>query len=139
MVLPKTRSRRRMRGDVKNIFLLGSIAAGAFMASQPVLAERPIVWVPSSSLVRIAPTEKPRNTTTAIIHAARGETQSFQVAVQARGGDLTNLNFSVSDLASGKRERDASEGVTSDSQIISRANLILYREKYLTVLQHSPT
>ncbi len=85
---------------MKNIWLLVSIAAGAFTTSQPLLAEKPIVWVTSSTLVRVSPTEKPpsKTTTTALIYAARGEVQSFQVVIQAPVGGLTNVRFSVSDL-----------------------------------------
>ena len=123
---------------MKNIWLLVSIVAGAFIPSQPLLAEGPIVWVPPSSLVRITQTEKPGSTKTAVIYAARGEYQSFQVAVQAPAGDLTGLKFSISDLVC----CETKSGINVDGstgQTIPHANLILYREKYLTILQHSPT
>jgi len=87
----------------------------------------PIVWVVPSSLHRVGPTDAPGSTTSVMIHAARGEFQSFQIAIQAPDGGLTNVNFSVSKLAG---SRDA---------VISAANLILYRESYITVKHHSPT
>ena len=87
----------------------------------------PIVWVVPSSLHRVGPTDAPGGRTTVVIRAARGEFQSFQVAIQAPGGGLTNVNFSVSKL------------VGSHGAVISAANLILYREFYLTVKHHSPT
>jgi hypothetical protein len=90
-------------------------------------AATPIVWVASSSLHRVGPTDAPGVRTNAVIRAARGEYESFQVAIQAPKGGLTNVNFSVSKLVG---RRDA---------VLSRANLILYREWYVTVKRHSPT
>ena len=91
------------------------------------LGQIPIVWVVPSSLHRVGPTDAPGSRTNVVIHAARGEFQSFQVAIQAPGRRLTNVNFSVSKL------------VGSHGAAISAANLILYREFYLTVKRHSPT
>lgn len=117
---------------MKNIWLLVSVAVGAF-TPVPLLAEGPIVWIPSSTLVRISPTEKPTGkTTTALIYAARGEIQSFQVAIQAPATDLNDVRFSISDLV-------WNQDGPSEEKIIPSTNLILYREKYMTVLQHSPT
>lgn len=72
-----------------------------------------------------------------MIYAARGETQSFQVAVHASGGKLTGLNFSLSNLYGIQRDDHGGWGFTG--RLISQKNLILYREKYMTVLAHSPT
>ena len=79
------------------------------------LGATPIVWVASSSLHRVGPTDAPGVKTNAVIRAARGEYESFQVAIQAPKGGLTDVNFSVSKLVG---RRDA---------VLSRANLILYR------------
>jgi len=87
----------------------------------------PIVWVVPSSLHRVGPTDAPGIRTDVLIRAARGEYESFQVAIQAPGGGLTNVNFSVSKLA-GPR-----------GAVLSRTNLILYRERYITIKRHSPT
>ena len=119
---------------MKRTWLFASVVVGIFTMSQAVLAQGPTVWVPYSTLLRVAPTDSPGATRTAVLHAGRGEYQSFQVAVQAAAGGLTNLNFSVSDL----HKSNSTNGSSSD-QIISKKNLILYREKYMTVLQHSPT
>jgi len=91
------------------------------------LGATPIVWVVPSSLHRVGPTDAPGGKTNVVIQAARGEFQSFQVAIHAPGDGLTNVNFSVSKL------------VGSQGAMISAANLILYREFYLTVKHHSPT
>ena len=56
-----------------------------------------------------------------------GNTNPFQVAIQAPSGGLTNVNFSVSKL------------VGPRGAVLSRTNLILYREWYVTVKHHSPT
>lgn len=72
----------------------------------------------------------------AVIHAARGEYQSFQVAVHAPAGGLTDLNFSVSNLYRIERNENGGENLGG---MIHEKNLVLYREKYMTVLQHSPT
>jgi len=87
----------------------------------------PIVWVVPSSLHRVGPTDAPGVGTIAVIRAARGEYESFQVAIQAPSGGLTNVNFSVSKL------------VGPRGAVLSRTNLILYREWYVTVKHHSPT
>ena len=124
---------------MKKIWMSFAVAIGIFAGSQTVLAERPIVWVAPSSLVRITPTEKPRATRTAVIYAARGETQSFQVAVHASGSDLTDVNFSVSSLYRIRKDGLSGEDRDADREIIPRKNLTLYREKYMTVLEHSAT
>ncbi len=91
-----------------------------------VFAATPIVWVVPSSLHRVGPTDAPCARTKAVIHAARGEYEPFQVAIQAPSGGLTNVNFSVSDL------------VGTGGAVISHKNLIQYREGFITVRQHSP-
>lgn len=97
------------------------------LACCSAFAAPPIVWVVPSSLQRVGPTDAAGSRTDVMIHAARGEFQSFQVAVQAPEGGLTKVNFSVSKLAG------------SDGAVIPSANLIPYRESYITVKQHSPT
>lgn len=114
---------------MKSSWLIAAITAGAFAAAQPLIGEGPIVWVPASTLVRIYPTEKPGSGTTVTIYAARGEVQSFQVAVQGPVHGLTGVRVSITDLVNSNAK----------NEIISGENLILYREKYMTVLQHSPT
>ncbi len=89
--------------------------------------QTPIVWVVPSSLHRVGPSDAPGASTNAVIRAARGEYQSFQVAIQAPSGGLTNVNFSVSNL------------VGPSGAVLSQENLILYREWYITVKRHSPT
>jgi hypothetical protein len=90
-------------------------------------AAGPIVWAVRSSLQRVGPADPPGDRTKVLIHAARGEYESFQVAIQAPSGGLTNVNFSVSGLVGPHGAR------------LSQANLILYREWYVTVKHHSPT
>jgi hypothetical protein len=90
-------------------------------------AAPPIVWAVPSSLKRVGPREAPGFRTEVVIRAARGEYESFQVAIQAPSGGLTNVNFSASEL------------VGPRGAILSAVNLILYREWYVTVKYHSPT
>ncbi|MGD0414292.1 MAG: glycoside hydrolase domain-containing protein [Terriglobales bacterium] len=109
-----------------------AISPSGFAAEPIALNSRasgatPIVWVVPSSLHRVGPTDAPGVGTVAVIRAARGEYQSFQVAVQAPGGGLTNVSFSVSQLVS-------SRGVA-----LPRTNVVLYREWYVPVKHHSPT
>ena len=91
------------------------------------LGAAPIVWVVPSSLHRVYPTDAPGARTKVMIYCARGEYQPFQVAIQAPAGGLTRVNFSVSHL------------VGPRGAVLSRRNLILYREWYITVRHHSPT
>ena len=93
-----------------------------------VCAQVPDVWVVPSTLLRVGQTDAPGNGTTATLHGGRGEYVSFQVAVHAPADGLKKVNFSVSSLTGpgGAVIRDTS------------TNLILYRERYITVKRHSP-
>jgi len=124
---------------MKKTWIRVSVTVGIIAGSQIVLAEGPIVWVAPSSLVRIAPTEKPGKTRTAVIYAARGETQSFQVAVHAPANGLTDVDFSVSNLYRIGKDGLPGEDRDADREVIPSRNLTLYREKYMTVLEHSAT
>lgn len=109
-------------------WLYAPVAMAILMVSQGLLAEGPIAWVVPSTLERVTRTQKPGTQTGVAICAARGEYQSFQIAVQAPAGGLTNVNFSVSELVMPKT-----------GARIPQKNVVLYREKYMTVLAHSPT
>jgi len=79
------------------------------------------VWV-VPSLVRVLPATPPGSILDASLQAARGEYQSFQIAIQApAASQLTNVNVSVTDLT----------GV--GNQVIPSSNLTLYREQYVQV------
>jgi hypothetical protein len=88
---------------------------------------KPIVWVVPSSLHRVGPMDAPGSRRNVLVRAARGEYESFQIAIQAPSGGLTNGNFSVTSL------------VGPGGVVFGKENLILYREWYLTVKHHSPT
>jgi uncharacterized protein YjdB len=95
--------------------------AGAFGAN-------PTVWVVPSTLLRVGQTDAAGSGTTATIYGGQGEYVAFQVAIQApSSGSLTISNFSVTNLT-------GPGGAT-----ISSTDLILYRESYITIKQHSPT
>jgi len=87
----------------------------------------PIVWVVPSTLLRVGPTDTAGSGTTATLYGGQGEYVAFQVAVQAPSGGLTNVTLSASSLT-------GPGGAT-----IPSANLILYRESYMTITaaQHS--
>ena len=121
---------------MRNSQLLVGIAIAMFAASPVAIAQGPVAWVPSSTLIRVGPKDKPGNSAIAQVYAARGEYQAFQVAAHAHAGALTNLKFSVSNLY---RLGADSEKADAAEDVIPQENLILYREHYLTVLEHSPT
>jgi hypothetical protein len=108
-------------------FLRGLTMVWIALACCYAFGAPPIVWVVPSSLHRVGPTDAPGSRTNVMIHAARAEFQSFQVAIQAPEGGLTNVNFLVSDL------------VGSNGAVISAQDLVAYREFYVTVKHHSPT
>jgi hypothetical protein len=113
---------------------------GLALGWQPAFATGPLVWVVPSTLERVYRTQPAGRRTTTKIFAARGEYQSFQIAIQAPAGGLSNVNFSVSDLAAAKEGGGSSDLNTMPAGArIPRLNLTLYREKYMSVLEHSPT
>src|SRR6185312_16359750 len=85
----------------------------------------PVAWT-TSSLVRTGKTDAAGTSTQAMISAGRGEYESFQVAVQAPAGGLTNVNFSVSALS-------GPGGAT-----IPQSSFSLFREQYVYVNKSSP-
>jgi len=78
------------------------------------------VWV-ASSLIRVAKTDAPGQTSSINLSGARGETVDTQVVVQAPAGGLTNVNLSTSKL------------IGPGGATILASNLTLYREYYVTI------
>jgi Domain of unknown function (DUF4091) len=85
----------------------------------------PIVWV-VKSLERVERFSQPGTETVADLRAARGESESFQIAVQGPPSGLTNVSVSVSDLT-------GPGGAT-----IPSGSFTLYREHYVYVSKSSP-
>lgn len=81
---------------------------------------QPKVWV-TSSLERTGPSDAAGSGTLAQLYAGKGESESFQVVVQAPASGLTNVNFSVSSLT-------GPGGATIPSSAFS-----LFREQYVYV------
>jgi hypothetical protein len=81
---------------------------------------QPKVWV-TSSLERTAPSDPAGSGTLAQIYAAKGESESFQVVVQAPASGLTNVNFTVSNLSG------------PGGAVIPSTAFSLYREQYVYV------
>ena len=86
----------------------------------------PQVWV-TDSMERIGLRDRPGNNSNIELYAARGEYESFQIAIRSLEDDSTIVNVEVSDL-SGRGDR-----------LIPRSNITLYREHYVNVTQPSPT
>lgn len=83
------------------------------------------VWA-ASGMERISITAQPGSLNDISLYAARGEYEPFQIGIRASQSSLTNVNVSVSDLTS------------SNSQIIPKSNITLYREHYVYVNNPSP-
>jgi Domain of unknown function (DUF4091) len=113
--------------DIKRA--LAVVIAFVFISCGLACGAEPVVWVVPSTLLRVGPKDAPRWETTASLYGGRGEYIGFQVAVHARAGGLTNLNFSASKLT------------RPDGTEIASKNLILYRETYITLApgEHSAT
>ena len=85
----------------------------------------PQVWV-QSSMERVMRQDATKNTTDIHLYAARGEYESFQIAVKSIQDDASVINVQVSDLC------------RVDSSI-SHSNITLYREHYVNITKPSPT
>ncbi len=87
-----TASVRWARGAIRaclSAALLFGLSASTFAS--------PTVWV-EPSLVRVRPADPAGVATQIDLHAAKGETESFQIIVQAPLGGLTNVNVEVGEL-----------------------------------------
>ena len=113
------KSRLNGRATLSILFLLSPL-----LSSTPASAQ-PTVWA-VSSLVRVGNNAAAGTGTQATISAAKGEYESFQIAVQAPSGGLTNVNATVSDLT-------GPGGAT-----IAKSSFSLFREQYVYVSQSSP-
>ncbi|BBI32774.1 DUF4091 domain-containing protein [Cohnella abietis] len=83
------------------------------------------VWT-ASSQERVRQDDPAGESLNIELFAARGEYESFQVALKAPEGEHRNVHFVVSDLKG-----------TGDS-FISKSNLTLYREHYVYISESSP-
>jgi hypothetical protein len=85
----------------------------------------PTVWI-EPSLHRVGMSEAPGNESQVRLWAARGETESFQIAINGSSGGQHIVKVTLSDLKG------------PGDQIIPRSNFTLYREKYVHVNSSSP-
>jgi hypothetical protein len=83
-------------------------------------------WVEPST-VRVPITAPRGSRTAAVIEAARGETESFQVVTRAVGGPLTAATARVSALSR-----------TGGGGVIAGRSVALFREHYVRIRRHSP-
>jgi hypothetical protein len=106
---------------MKRQFFHRSLPALFLCSLMPLTAlAQPKVWV-TSSLERTAPSAAAGSGTFAQIYAAKGESESFQVVVQAPASGLTNVNFTVSNLTG------------PGGAVIPSTTFSLYREQYVYV------
>ena len=80
-------------------------------------------------MVRVERTEPIGSSKSVHIYAARNEWEPFQIVVSARGGDLSNVNISMSDLV---KVDEPSVSIPADQFIY------LYKEHYVRVAVSSP-
>ena len=102
------------RSSVMHSLMLISISIGTLHAQTA-----PVVWT-ASSLARIWQNTAAGSSRQVDIYAARDETYSFQVGVQAASGKNTNV-------------RASSSGLTGPSGSISGNDIVFYREQFIPV------
>src|SRR5689334_10803362 len=107
--------------SVSFVVVLGSAISSAFAAAQ----NSPVVWI-APSLHRVGMSDVPGEGTEAVLSAARGEYESFQIVVSGAAQGARNVNVTISDLQG------------PGGRVIPRANFTLYREKYVYVSSASP-
>lgn len=83
------------------------------------------VWA-EQSMVRVFPTDAPKNAPTATISAARNETESYQVVASGGTTGLSNVNLSLSDLTG------------PGGSVIAKSSMTPYLEHYVNVSVSSP-
>ncbi|HEY4085786.1 MAG TPA: glycoside hydrolase domain-containing protein [Bryobacteraceae bacterium] len=111
---------------MKNEFRPRGLSFFALFLSLPFAAfSQPIIWT-TSSLVRTGVSDSAGSGTQAVLSAARGEYESFQIAIQAPTGGLNDVNASVSALTG------------PGGAVIAQSNISLFREHYVYVNQSSP-
>ena len=86
----------------------------------------PRVWT-QNSMEHIMLDTSPQNVKDVHLYAARGEYESFQIAINTAKDDITIANVEVSRLNG------------SGDRYISQDNITLYREHYVNVTKPSPT
>ncbi|MDQ6707133.1 MAG: DUF6067 family protein, partial [Acidobacteriota bacterium] len=96
-----------------------------FLAPQQSDAAGPLVWT-ESSLSRIWQTGPVGDSSQIELWAAKDETYSFQIGVQAPTGGLTGVNATTSGLTG------------PDSHVIAGSDIALFREQYIYVPSSPP-
>jgi hypothetical protein len=86
----------------------------------------PRIWV-QDSLEHIMLDEHPQDVSNIHLYAARGEYESFQIAINAPKDDFTVANVEISDLKG------------FGDRVLSKSDITLYREHYVEVTKPSPT
>src|SRR6185312_4852406 len=82
------KQREPIASPMKNEYRLRGVSFFALFLSLPVAAfSQPVIWT-TSSLVRTGVSDPAGSGTQAVLSAARGEYESFQIAIQAPTGGL---------------------------------------------------
>lgn len=105
--------------------LVALMLAGSLSPPSGGVPNGPVVWA-FGAMERIHPTTAAGLSTDAVISAARGEFEPFQIGIRAEGAPLTGVNITVADL------------VGPGGATITASNLTLYREHFVEVKRHSP-
>ena len=88
--------------------------------SEHLLAASPIVWT-ASSLSRIWQQSPPGSSRQITVYAAKNDSYSFQIGIQAPAGGLTNVNVLTSGLTG------------PGGTVIAGSSIALFREQYIYV------
>ena len=113
------------------VSVIGRKSFPAFLVCSAVLSTMataegsPVVWT-APSLHRVGISDAAGSDTKAVLSAARGEYESFQIVANGGSSGLSNVNVTVSDLQG------------PESHVIPRTSFTLFREKYMHVNSSSP-
>jgi hypothetical protein len=93
--------------------------------SKRAYSASPRVWT-TSSLTRISQTDEPGTSNSINLYAAKNETYSFEIGIQAPTGGLTNVNVTASELSG------------AYGAVVAASNIALFRESYIHVTATPP-
>lgn len=104
-----------------------SLLVGLLVIFSPALAYGQVnVWS-EISLIKVRPFDLPKtNATAAVISAARGEYEAFQLVIRSTGSGVERVDVEMSDLTSDRGAR-----------ISCKANCTIYREAFINIQQPS--
>src|ERR1700736_4064216 len=122
---PSIRVSWRLAGSPRCLALSHMVLWSLCFATQQLAAADPLVWT-ASSLSRIGQSSPAADSAQIDLSAARDETYSFQIGVQAPAGGLTNVNVTTLGLTG------------PDSRVVADADIALFREQYMYMPSSPP-